>query len=289
MANIVFKGHKTRGEELYKLLKFLGGTDSGYSQCGFANCYYYINREGFIESSIEIPVYMDKYVIMTLEKFESKYPYKVGDKVRIPDYESEVRINIMRWDGFDIQYGLFTDELEWYSTTDLNSFNNVKNDKEENMRDKKTLAEIDLTDALKVADEVEVIIGDYEFVLKDGRTYFIKKKPKYPKTYEECCKVLLLNPEKATYSVYGLEYKRHLIVNFQRLLVCRDAYWKLAGIWKYDINKTEEYFYIVNKCGRIMKEHYMNFNHILAFPTEEMRDAFYENFKELIEECKELL
>ena len=27
----------------------------------------------------------------------------------------------------------------------------------------------------------------------------------------------------------------------------------------------------------------------LSFPTEEMRDAFYENFKDLIEQCKELL
>jgi hypothetical protein len=30
-------------------------------------------------------------------------------------------------------------------------------------------------------------------------------------------------------------------------------------------------------------------NEILAFPTMEMRDAFYENFKDLIESCKELL
>jgi hypothetical protein len=30
-------------------------------------------------------------------------------------------------------------------------------------------------------------------------------------------------------------------------------------------------------------------NTILAFPTEEMRDEFYENFKYLIEQCKELL
>ena len=30
-------------------------------------------------------------------------------------------------------------------------------------------------------------------------------------------------------------------------------------------------------------------NIILTFPTEEMRDTFYENFKELIEQCKELL
>ena len=30
-------------------------------------------------------------------------------------------------------------------------------------------------------------------------------------------------------------------------------------------------------------------NYILTFPTEEMRNAFYENFKALIEQCKELL
>ena len=40
-------------------------------------------------------------------------------------------------------------------------------------------------------DEIEVVLGDYEFILKDGKTYFVKKKPKYPKTYEECCKVLM--------------------------------------------------------------------------------------------------
>lgn len=30
-------------------------------------------------------------------------------------------------------------------------------------------------------------------------------------------------------------------------------------------------------------------NAIFAFPTAKMRDAFFENFKELIEQCKELL
>jgi hypothetical protein len=33
----------------------------------------------------------------------------------------------------------------------------------------------------------------------------------------------------------------------------------------------------------------LHINHILSFPTPEMRDAFYENFKELIESVKELL
>jgi hypothetical protein len=30
-------------------------------------------------------------------------------------------------------------------------------------------------------------------------------------------------------------------------------------------------------------------NYLLDFPTEEIRDTFYENFKDLIEACKELL
>ena len=42
-----------------------------------------------------------------------------------------------------------------------------------------------------------------------------------------------------------------------------------------------------SKLYSIDKENYRNT--VLAFPTKEMRDAFYENFKDLIEQCKELL
>ena len=43
------------------------------------------------------------------------------------------------------------------------------------------------------------------------------------------------------------------------------------------------------RSGFIQKEEIRYRNAILTFPTEEMRNAFYENFKELIEICKELL
>lgn len=118
---------------------------------------------------------------------------------------------------------------------------------------------------------------------------FLTPKPKYPNTYEECCKVLLLNPEKATYSVCGLEYKRHLIVNFQRLIICRDAYWKVAGNWKPNFENYDEKFVIAYYYGKIHASVATNYNRVLAFPTKEMHDVFYENFKELIEGCKELL
>ena len=43
--------------------------------------------------------------------------------------------------------------------------------------------------------------------------------------------------------------------------------------------------------GEVIRTNIPNpvYNHILSFPTEEMRDAFYENFKDLIELCKEFL
>ena len=47
---------------------------------------------------------------------------------------------------------------------------------------------------------------------------------------------------------------------------------------------------LINNNGNIYTYEYHGSNNVLlAFPTEEMRDAFYENFKDLIEQCKELL
>ena len=144
------------------------------------------------------------------------------------------------------------------------------------------------------ADECEICLSDevekeYELKFENGKFLFVKKR-KYPKTYEDCCNVLLLNPERATWGIGGLEYKRHLIVCFQRLLICRDAYWKIAGNWKPDWkDASQDKFVIYNDEYNICLNSFTLGHNVLAFPTEEMRDAFYENFKVLIEECKELL
>ena len=108
MANLIFTGHETRWKELHKLLENLGGVDAGYIDCNCITCYYYINREGLIECSNAIPLYMDKRVIMTLEEFEQKYPYKVGDKVNYVKYNdgypSVYTIQKIRWTGRIVEY-----------------------------------------------------------------------------------------------------------------------------------------------------------------------------------------
>lgn len=120
-----------------------------------------------------------------------------------------------------------------------------------------------------------------------------KKKKGYPKTYEECCKVLGI--DTLGHSADG--YKWEILSTFQNLLICRDAYWKIAGEemglgkpWKPDWKNHDIKYILFNQEGELDSINVSGpRNYILVFSTEEMRDAFYENFKEEIESCKELL
>ena len=146
--------------------------------------------------------------------------------------------------------------------------------------------EFNLPDGYIFKDENGNVINAQKIILE-------KKKKEYPKTYEECCKVLGVS---VLFDFTNLTYKEaDLYEAFIYLIRCRDAYWKIAGEemglgkpWKP--NWGEECCYIIgNYKGNIATYMQRQANAILAFPTEEMRDAFYENFKALIEQCKELL
>ena len=162
-----------------------------------------------------------------------------------------------------------------------------------------------LPDGYEFKDENGNVINAQKIVLK-------KKKPKYPKTYEECCEVLSIpSYYKVKYATYehGLhEYttsNKLLLLQGKlnilgKLLICRDAYWKLYGEetgkpWEPDyIEESWEQGspikYVIYNIGTyIVKERKSSPNHILAFPTAEMRDAFKENFDPDIENCKEFL
>ena len=144
----------------------------------------------------------------------------------------------------------------------------------------------------KLNDEIEYKIPDgYEIteVLKDK--VFIKPiKSKYPKTYEECKGIL----GEDVYNGFAT------FMTLQNLILCRNVYWKIYGE-QMGLNEPWEpkfgtcilfsiNFYLYNDSFVLHKGEYSSSdNCILVFPTEEMRDVFYENFKDLIEQCKELL
>lgn len=145
--------------------------------------------------------------------------------------------------------------------------------------------EINLKNGYEFKDDNGNVINAQKIVLE-------KKKKEYPKSYEECAKVLL--DRASVRNDFG--YKGDLLVALQRLLVCRDAYWKIAGEemglgkpWQPDCNSGYFIPAIIYKSGSIQKVEVQYRNAILAFPTPEMRDAFKENFDPDIEICKEFL
>ena len=130
-----------------------------------------------------------------------------------------------------------------------------------------------------------------------------EEEKEYPKTYEECCKILgflnvdlCFNADYRSFDASKEQWKRLGLMNqFYQLLICRDAYWKIEEMglgkpWEPDCNDSTTHKFIIytvkNKihCGASLVK-----NNILAFPTEEMRDAFKENFDPDIEICKEFL
>ena len=159
----------------------------------------------------------------------------------------------------------------------------------------------DLPEGYIFKDENGNVINATKIVLE-------KKKKEYPKTYEECCKILghlnvdlCFNADYRSFDASKEQWKRLGLMNqFYQLLICRDAYWKIAGEemglgkpWEPDWNGKLYYLYYnpTNTTGvvRGFTSDGVLAYVVLAFPTEEMRDAFYENFDPDIEICKELL
>ena len=245
----------------------------------------------------------DRYTVFTLEEFLEKYPFKIGDFVRIPEYESEVRICKMKWCKLSehIEYLVYrNDDEEWYTAEELLDYNDNPNEIPKNKEEKKinqmSLANCDL-------DEVEIVLGDkFELKIEDGKYYAVRKKLTYPKTYNECYSILndfnFPNPEKYDFEfdwrckINDKDYGK-LMQSFIKLFICRNAYWKIAGeqmgLGKpWEPKSTEMSHAIVCRDDGDFLLHRRT-RAILIFPTEEMRDAFYENFKKEIEQCKELL
>ena len=298
---LAIKGHVTRGKEVIQLLEMLGGKSKGNLNGYNDDLYYYIATNGLIYGSdIEYEELCCKYTLFTLEEFENKFPYKVEERVTHKCnnalLETQVITN-MRWDSGDECVIYYLDNYDIIKVEDILYRIDFHEDNISTIQGEGTeyenikVAYLSINDK-EYADEIEVNLGDdYEYKFEMNRLYILKKKPKYPKDYEECCDILG--------RIYPITddvewYKWELIKKFQRLIVCRDAYWKIAGEqmglnkkWEPDWSNGEETkFCIYTTQNMISLDLFGVDNRILAFPSEEMRDAFFENFRNLIEQCK---
>jgi hypothetical protein len=286
MANLAIIGHATRGKEVIEILKMLGGKTSIVLTGGLICNAYYINSNGFFIDYKHRSEFNND-IVYSLEEFLEKFPYKVGDKVKVCGDNLGVIIS-MRW---EIDYVVYKVKLSENGYETSKHSENLQPYKEETM-DRKYNVETYLKVWKETEKGLEVLVNDrFELKEDNGKFYIIKKQPQYPKTYEECAQILL---ERASIR-NDIGHKGDLLIALQRLLVCRDAYWKIAGEqmglgkpWEQDYD--DRCFIIANNDGNIHTYEYHGSNNVvLAFPTAEIRDAFYENFKDLIESCKELL
>ena len=224
----------------------------------------------------------------TLEKL-IKPKFKVGDIVQSKTDNND-KFTITNIDNNKFYYGYgkgheFMIPVEKQDNWELVP-NKTTKDMEENKINQMSLVNCDL-------DEVEIVLGDrFELKNKDGKYYAVRKKPIYPTTYNECLDVLSME-YATTDKLCSLQDKLNIL---GKLIICRNAYWKIAGEqmglgkpWKPVWDESEDLYTIHTFNGEIRVSGTSHRNAILVFPTVEMRDAFFENFKDLIESCKELL
>jgi hypothetical protein len=346
---LAIKGHPTRGKKVIEILEMLGGNKKILSDADIGDIlnprvYFFDSDSSDNRIAWDYLLTLDHYgiasemMIFTLEEFLEKYPFKIGDKVKVCVQDDEVfygsyelkTIKSVRWNETfgKVAYTIEGIDRDFYKEE-------LKPYKEEvNMKDNKLLGtasnpietksytvslkdgevidnSIDTAEFMQFGkmaavcfnkenyeDEVELQFGDYKIEFRDGKTYAVRKKPKYPTTYDECFNVCFGNKHHIIQVVGldGLGDNKELFESFIKLKICRDAYWKIYGEqmglgkpWEPDWENGLSKFCIINCENRIIRGVYAFANTILAFPTEEMRDAFYENFKDLIEQCKELL
>lgn len=319
---LAIKGHATRGKEIIELLEMMGGKNC-YNLSGLLseNAYYFIG--GPHNAEIKAGEYIfgdeDMYMyLLTLEEFLEKYPFKVGDKV-MNSYGDTITIKSMEWsEDCETMVYDFKDSVIVLAAKDLLKYNAeflVNKEKSEEVG--KMLRDITLNhlhgNHLKIVlselyehiktTSKEELEREFKEIESEGWTNVgptveefitfcecVNKKPKYPKTFKECRAILNCMEGNMT------GYKASLFASLQDLLICRDAYWKIAGEemgldgpWEHNWTSGYPVYCISVSVNTIGKGKWYTDNKILAFPTEEMRDVFYENFKDLIESCKELL
>lgn len=200
MAQLAIKGHATRGKEVIELLEMLGGNNI-HKHEGYNSRSMYCVNDPYNNHIICSDGRRDS-IVFTLEGFIKKFPYKIGDKVLInADINDVHTIKSMIWDAdldrvvykieeIDVIMDGHSDTGFWYAG-ELERYLEQKEETmegqktippymdydvktEENMKHEGTLVKIDLTKEVSEAKEVEVILGDYTFVLKDGKANFIK-------------------------------------------------------------------------------------------------------------------
>lgn len=300
MSRLGLIGHQFRGEEIIEILESLGGINKYNLKGMFVQCHYTIDSSNIIIR--EITDFTKDLELFTLENFIEKYPYKVGDKVIVC---GEPHVVTQRWWNDKSNEMLYCTSYgnHWVlNVWEMKKCEVIKTEEStpktyeevkefllcNPVRNAMNLLDIEKclnNDGYELPDDVKVNSGGISSI------HFIKwyENTGYPKTYDECCDIIGIEKKDMNFTLNTPCSYNSNMTAFIKLLICRDAYWKMKGNWKPDWLDDSTKYVISNFEGNVYKNTSTCCNMVLAFPTKEMMDVFYDCFKGDIELCKDFL
>lgn len=131
-------------------------------------------------------------------------------------------------------------------------------------------------------ETIEINGNAYQLDVEKAKELGLLKDTK-PRSWEEYCN----NTKRNTYDYdeFSSREESMAFIAFGKLIQLRDAW---CGDWKPDWHINSKYT-IETVCGKISKTQVFSINATLVFPTKEMRDDFFETFRDIIEQAKMFL
>ena len=288
---IAIKGDTFRGKEVIQILESLGGINECLLD-GSALLYYYIDyyddKTIHCHDDIYVNKYCEKY---TLEEFEKKFPFKIGDKVfhkALKDY-----FEIIKFDpSYDYPYQIKGKEvfnckseaLEFYKEMKTRTINLSLDKAKEWYKKGEELREI----ALQAFSEKELIVLPRsweefcrEYPVKNGEANFNSMSSiiiqKDDATVRASIRDRNICPSKKS-------AEAHLaMIQLEQLRNC----WRQG--WEPDWNDDQQTKYCIVHSKEFKIHILYETRRFLSFPTIEMAKEFLECFRDLIEKAGDLI
>ena len=285
---VAIKGHLTRGKEVIQILESLGGKNDCLLRGNDESSYYYIDtnyNKGIRCHDIDYANSCTKY---TLEAFEQKFPFKIGDKVTIL---TDIPYKIVALEYYMGKLSYKLDNGLNYNPKVLTPYKEIKEER-------------NTTLTLDKAKEWYNKGGELKEIALQA--FSEKELNPFPRSWEEFCRN---NPIKTSgaiicseSTIVACDYpgtrdsdcnreicpskksaEAHLAMI--RLEQLRNCWW---NSWEPEYNYGTKYIIkwdkddlIVAASGRIRA--------FLIFPTREMAEEFLKCFRDLIEKAGDLI
>jgi len=289
---IAIQGHTTRGKEVIQILESLGGKNDANLKGLFKKYYYFIDLNG----TIDYTEYASKNIhTYTLEEFEKKFPFKVGDEVMFPVKTgwASGKITGLTYVGDQLKYEV-DNRIAGYRYIEPRILQLYPMKEERN-----------ITLTLDKAKEWYNKGGELREIALQAFTEKELTKIDLPKTWEEFCKNYPVKPGESFVDEYSKCFVNSLgtrnPINDKNICPSKEsaeahlAMIQLEQLRDCWLNSWEPIWdYSEKWCIRLWGNELSvgittNISRFLTFPTKEMAEEFLECFRDLIEKAGDLI